>query len=155
MEDKRRFSPIEFYRYVSEPVSQKDLDIWFKANNIVQEKSELFFYFIKSLYLLVDKTYLGSDVIKDEESKNHFNWCWTKVINNLEKEGIKFNIQGEHLDYFWNFFLESFYNNDNTLVIDKVDKFFSTLFVINDPKTKSELDIYTELYKTLDNNLIK
>ena len=155
MEDKRRFSPIEFYRYVSEPVPQKDLDMWFKANDIVQEKSELFFYFIKSLYILVDKTYLGSDVIKNEESKNHFNWCWNKVINNLEKEGIKFNIQGEHLDYFWNFFLESFYNNENTLVIDKVDKFFSTLFVINDPKTKSELDIYTELYKTLDNNLIK
>ena len=45
MEDKRRFSPIEFYRYVSEPVAQKDLDMWFKANDIVQEKSELFFYF--------------------------------------------------------------------------------------------------------------
>ena len=155
MEDKRRFSPIEFYRYVSEPVAQKDLNIWFKANDIVQEKSELFFYFIKSLYILVDKTYLGSDVIKDEESKNHFLWCWNRVISNLEKENIKFDKEGTHFEYFWNFFLESFYSNDNTLVIDRVDKFFSTLFVINDPKTKSELDIYTELYKTLDNNLIK
>ncbi len=155
MEDKRRFSPIEFYRYVSEPVAQKDLDMWFKANDIVQEKSELFFHFIKSLYILVDKTYLGSDVIKNEESKNHFLWCWNKVINDLEKENIRFDKEGTHFEYFWNFFLESFYNSDNTLVIDKVDKFFSTLFVINDPKTKSELDIYTELYKTLDNNLIK
>ena len=155
MEDKRRFSPIEFYRYVSEPVAQKDLNIWFKANDIVQEKSELFFHFIKSLYILVDKTYLGSDVIKDEESKNHFLWCWNRVISNLEKENIKFDKEGTHFEYFWNFFLESFYSNDNTLVIDRVDKFFSTLFVINDPKTKSELDIYTELYKTLDNNLIK
>ena len=103
----------------------------------------------------MDKTYLGSDVIKNEESKNHFNWCWNKVINDLEKENIKFSKEGPHFDYFWNFFLESFYTNDNTLVINKVDKFFSTLFVINDPKTKSELDIYTELYKTLDNNLIK
>ncbi len=82
MEDRRKFSPIEFYRYVSEPVPQKDLDMWFKANDIVQEKSELFFYFIKSLYLLVDKTYLGSDVIKDEESKNHFKWCWERVLSN-------------------------------------------------------------------------
>ena len=155
MEDKRRFSPIEFYRYVSGPVAQKDLNIWFKANDIVQEKSELFFHFIKSLYILVDKTYLGSDVIKDEESKNHFLWCWNRVISNLEKENIKFDKEGTHFEYFWNFFLESFYSNDNTLVIDRVDKFFSTLFVINDPKTKSELDIYTELYKTLDNNLIK
>ena len=155
MEDRRKFSPIEFYRYVSEPVPQKDLDMWFKANDIVQEKSELFFYFIKSLYLLVDKTYLGSDVIKDEESKNHFKWCWERVLSNLQKEGIRFNSEGDHFDYFWNFFMESFYTNDNTLVIDKVDKFFSTLFVIGDRKTKSELDIYTELYKTLDNNLIK
>jgi hypothetical protein len=89
------------------------------------------------------------------ESKNHFKWCWSKVVSNLEKEGIRFNESGEHFDYFLNFFLESFYSYDSTLVIDKVDKFFSTLFVIKDRKTKSELDIYTELYKTLDNNLIK
>ncbi len=155
MEDRKRFSPIEFYRYVSEPVPQRDLDMWFKANNIVQEKSELFFYFIKSLYILVDKTYLGPDVIDENESKNHFMWCWNKVISDLEKEGIRFSRTGTHFEYFWNFFLESFYTNDSTIVIDKVDKFFSSLFVINDLKTKSELDIYTELYKTLDNNLIK
>lgn len=155
MGDRRKFSPLEFYRYVSEPVPQKDLDVWFKANDIIQEKSELFFYFIKSLYLLVDKTYLGPDIIRDVESKNHFKWCWSKVVSNLEKEGIRFNESGEHFDYFLNFFLESFYSYDSTLVIDKVDKFFSTLFVIEDRKTKSELDIYTELYKTLDNNLIK
>jgi hypothetical protein len=155
MEDRKRFSPIEFYRYVSEPVAQRDLDMWFKANNIVQEKSELFFYFIKSLYILVDKTYLGPDVIDESESKNHFMWCWDKVISDLEKEDIKFSRTGTHFEYFWNFFLESFYTNDSTIVIDKVDKFFSSLFVINDLKTKSELDIYTELYKTLDNNLIK
>lgn len=155
MEDRKRFSPIEFYRYVSEPVAQRDLDMWFKANNIVQEKSELFFYFIKSLYILVDKTYLGPDVIDESESKNHFMWCWNKVISDLEKEDIRFSRTGTHFEYFWNFFLESFYTNDSTIVIDKVDKFFSSLFVINDLKTKSELDIYTELYKTLDNNLIK
>jgi len=155
MEDRKRFSPIEFYRYVSEPVAQRDLDMWFKANNIVQEKSELFFYFIKSLYILVDKTYLGPDVIDENESKNHFMWCWDKVISDLEKEDIRFSRTGTHFEYFWNFFLESFYTNDSTIVIDKVDKFFSSLFVINDLKTKSELDIYTELYKTLDNNLIK
>lgn len=155
MEDRKRFSPIEFYRYVSEPVAQRDLDMWFKANNILQEKSELFFYFIKSLYILVDKTYLGPDVIDESESKNHFMWCWNKVISDLEKEDIRFSRTGTHFEYFWNFFLESFYTNDSTIVIDKVDKFFSSLFVINDLKTKSELDIYTELYKTLDNNLIK
>lgn len=155
MEDRRKFSPLEFYKYVTEPISQRDLEIWFKANNILPEKSELFFYFIKSLYLLVDKTYLGSDVVKPEDSKNHFLWCWNKTISNLNKEGINFQTEGDHLDYFWNFFLESFYSNDNSLIIDRVDKFFSTLFVITDRKTKSELDIYTELYKTLDNNLIK
>lgn len=155
MEERRRFSPLEFYKYIVEPIPKSDLEIWFKANNIIPEKSELFFYFIKSLYLLVDKTYLGSDVIKDGESKNHFLWCWNKVISDLEKEDIKFNIEGDHFDYFWNFFLESFYSTDNSLIIDKVDTFFTTLFVITDRKTKSELDIYTELYKTLDNNLIK
>jgi hypothetical protein len=155
MEERRRFSPLEFYKYIVEPIPKSDLEIWFKANNIIPEKSELFFYFIKSLYILVEKTYLGSDVIKDDESKNHFLWCWNKVIGDLEKENIKFNVEGDHFDYFWNFFLESFYSSDNRLIIDKVDTFFTTLFIITDRKTKSELDIYTELYKTLDNNLIK
>ena len=53
-----------------------------------------------------------------------------------------------------NFFIESFYGDRFDLVINKVDKFFSALFRISDRKTKSELDIYTDLYKTLDNNLI-
>tara|TARA_Y100001938_G_C7905478_1_gene336828 strand:- start:73 stop:543 length:471 start_codon:yes stop_codon:yes gene_type:complete len=156
MEERRKFSPIEFYKYVTEPIPKKDLDLWLKANNIISEKSELFFYFIKSLYLLVDKTYLGSDVIKDEDDVvNHFKWCWNKTIDNLEKEGILFQREGPHYDYFWNFFLESFYGDKFDSVINRVDKFFSTLFKISDRKTKSELDIYTELYKTLDNNLIK
>jgi len=154
MEEHKRFSPIEFYRYVTEPIPKKDLEIWFKANDIIIEKSELFFYFIKSLYVLVNKTYLGKDIInKEEDIVNHFQWCWDKGIDNLEKEGIFFKKRGPHYDYFWNFFLESFYGEKYEYTINKVDKFFSTLFKIDDKKTKSELDIYTDLYKTLENNL--
>ena len=154
MKDHRRFSPIEFYRYITEPIPKQDLEIWFKANDIVSEKSELFFYFIKSLYLIVNKTYLGGDIIKsDKDIVNHFLWCWTKVIDNLEKEGITFKQRGEHYDYFFNFFLESFYGENYDYTLNKVDKFFSTLFKIDDKKTKSELDIYIDLYKTLENNL--
>jgi hypothetical protein len=155
MNKNRGFSPIEFYRYVTEPIPKKDLEIWFKANDIICEKSELFFYFIKSLYLLVNKTYLGKDLVHEEEDiTNHFKWCWNKVIEDLEREGIFFKKEGPHYDYFWNFFVESFYGEKYDYTMNKVDKFFSTLFKINDRKTKSELDIYTDLYKTLENNLI-
>jgi len=155
MEDRKKFSPIEFYRYVTEPIPQNDLDIWLKANDIIIEKSDLFFYFIKSLYVLVDKTYLGNDVVKtQEEVENHFKWCWLKTLNNLKMEGIIFKKKGEHYKYFGNFFIDSFYGERYHYTINKVDTFFSTLFSISDKKTKSELDIYTDLYKTLDKNLL-
>jgi hypothetical protein len=156
MKEHRSFSPIEFYRYISEPIPKSDLDIWFKANDIVWEKSELFFYFIKTLHLLIYNTYLGADITyKQEDIANHFNWCWGEVLSDLDREGIIFNKEGAHYDYFWNFFMESFYGENYDYTKIKVDNFFGTLFKIDNRKTKSDLDIYTDLYKTLDNNLVQ
>ena len=148
---KRKYTPYEFLRYIGEPIADRDIRLWFKANNIQTENSELFFDFI---YYLVDNTYLGADVIKEEKDKiNHFNWCWNKVIEDFNKENIKFNIAGDHHDYFWHFFEESFYREDSPFDIKKVDGFFTSLFKFGRRKTKSELDIYTEIYKLLYSNI--
>ena len=146
----RKYTPYEFLRYIGEPIPDRDIRLWFRANNIQTETSELFFDFISYLYYLVDKTYLGADVIKTDEDKlNHFKWCWNKVINDFKKEEISFKKKGDHFQYFWHFFEESFYREDSPFDIQKVDGFFKSLFKFGRMKTKSELDIYTEIYKML------
>jgi len=154
MDSSKRFTPVEFYKYITEPIPEKELQLWFKANDILFEKSELFFYFIKSLYLNIEKTHLGHDVIITEEEKtNHFDWCWKKTIESFEQEKIFFNEDGTHKEYFMDFFYESFYNEDKLPALKNPTNFFDSLFSLANKKTKSELDIFTEIYKTMDKNL--
>ena len=132
------------------------IDVWYKAYNISREKMELFYDFLVSLHSLVENTYLGPDVLYDEtDQKGHFTWCWKKIISDFEKEKIFFKETGQHYEYFWNFFLEAYYltiieNNDNR-ILDYLDK----LFNLKTKKTRSELDIVSELYKLLNQNLKK
>lgn len=129
-------------------------DVWYRAYNITTEKVELFHDFVYSVYYLIDQTFLGSDVvITEEDQKNHFTWCWDKIIDNFSKEKINLNKRGIHYEYFWNFFLESFYylKMDNDEV--KVSEYIFKLFNCNHKKTRSELGILTEIYKLLEKNL--
>lgn len=135
---------------------KNQIDIWFKAYNISYEKLSLFYDFLMSLYELVDNTYLGNDVIVTEKNKKeHFTWCWKKIINNFEKERINFYIYGYHYEYFWNFFQEAFYYTKDNDEKVKIPEYFEVLFDFNHTKTRSEIDVLTELYKIFNESLKK
>jgi hypothetical protein len=51
--------------------------------------------------------------------------------------------------------MEVFYNQKNNKVRESIDSFLGDLFNRNIPFTKSDLDLYTELYKLLDKNISK
>lgn len=145
-----------FIEFILPDNYKHQLDIWQKANNISREKTELFHDFIISLYELISETYMGSDVMGDEDDqKKHFNWCWDKLINNFNQEKIFFKERGNHYEYFLNLFLEAFYyvklNNEE----DKIRKYFVILFDFSYIKTRSELDMMMEIYKLLEQNLKK
>tara|TARA_R100001163_G_C5059130_1_gene195781 strand:+ start:1750 stop:2229 length:480 start_codon:yes stop_codon:yes gene_type:complete len=148
----KKISPEQFLRYVTEHLSRDSVNLWVKVHNINHEKNELFSDFINSVYHLIKNTYLGDDVIKKEEDiKGHFNWCWTKTINNFTRENIFFDPVGKHKEYFWNLFKESFYTDiENS---EKLKKFFLHLFTLHINKTKSELDMLLEMYVLLDKSL--
>jgi len=135
---------------------KNQIDIWYRVYNIHREKIELFYDFLYSLYHLIDNTFLGVDVLsKDIDQKNHFNWCWDKIITNFSKEKIYFKEKGIHHEYFWNFFREAYYISkleNNTL---RIDEYFFKLFDFKHKKTRSELDMLTEIYKLLDQNFKK
>jgi hypothetical protein len=152
-----------FFNYVTKQVKPEEVDLWFKSNNIIPEKLELFSDFAKSLNELIVETYLGENdspnetkvTMSEEDKINHFIWCWNKVVGNFQKENIIFSGKGEHFDYFISFFQEIFYKQENKKVRDSVSGFFDELFDIKKPFTKSDLDMINSLYKGLDKNMNK
>jgi hypothetical protein len=101
---------------------------------------------------------LGDDVYTNfEDVKSHFNWCWEQNIKNFKKENINFIPNGEHYYYFLNYFIEIYYSNqDKTkLLFNKIVDFWVNIFTQTKSKTKSEYDIFIEVYKTLNKYFIK
>lgn len=145
-----------YLEFVSSESYKHQLDIWYKAYNIGREKTELFHDFLLSIHEMVDGTFLGADVMTDEEThRTHFTWCWDKVLDNFTKEKINFKERGTHFEYFWNFYLEAYYYNqmDNEPV--RILEYFTKLFDFRHRKSRSELDMFVEIYKLLEQNLKK
>jgi hypothetical protein len=150
-----------FFNYISKPVPPDEVDVWLKMNNIIPEKMELFSDFSQSLYELIKMTYLGENTnsietkitLTKEDNKKHFEWCWNKTIENFKKEGLYFDLKGEHFDYFKIFFEDIFYNQKEEKIKKSVKNFFDELFDIKKPFTKSDLDMIVVLYKLLDRSL--
>jgi len=151
-----------FFNWVTNPLMDDEVEVWLNMNNMIPEKGELFYDFCLSLLYLIRKTYLGEDTksyetkisMSEDDNSNHFDWCWEKTINNFQKENILFNDKGDHYDYFKSFFIEIFYNQKNETVRKSIDNFLKDLFDRDTPFTKSDLDLYTEVYKLLDKNII-
>ena len=149
-----------FFNYISKPLQPEDVDVWFRVNNIIPEKLELYSDFTHSLNNLINSTYLGENdinetkiVLSKDDDRNHFEWCWNKLIDNFNKETIIFDNRGEHFDYFESFFGETFYNQKDIKVKLSIGFFFTDLFNNEKSFTKSDLDMVTTIYKLLDKHL--
>jgi hypothetical protein len=152
-----------FFNYISKPVHPDDVQVWLNINNIIPEKVDLYSDFTSSLYKLILNTYLGEDdksnesniKLSEDDNTKHFDWCWKKTIENFNKENVKFYSRGEHYDHFKSFFDEVYYNQKEQKVKDQIGVFFEDLFDLKKPFTKSDIDMLTDLYKSLDKNLKK
>ena len=146
---------------MSKNVDPEEVDIWFKVNNIIPEKMELYYDFCHSLYLLIISTYLGEENNKetkiqmtDEDNQKHFIWCWKKNIENFSKENINFISDGVDFEYFYIFFSDIFYNQKENKVKTSIEYFFNDLFDREKPFTQIDLDLIYNIYKSLDKNLV-
>ena len=151
-----------FFNYLTQQLEYSEVDIWFKTNNIVFEKMDLFYDFTYTLVTILNDTYLGG-IVEDNESKvemsdddnlNHFNWCWKKTIETFEKENILINDVGEHYEYFKDFFKEIFYNHPEDKVKKSIPEFFVDMFDRKKPFTKSDLDVILTIYRSIDSNMV-
>lgn len=152
-----------FFDWMSKPVPKEDVFLWFSINNIIVEKSDLFFDFCISLFNLVNSTYLGEEsqsyetkiTLNQDEKKKHFQWCWLKTLDNFKKENIIFSSEGEHYDYFLELFMEIYYKQSSHDIRNSLEKFIRELFDKEKPFSKSDLELFTEIYKVLDKNIIR
>jgi len=150
-----------FFNYLSKPLPPDEVDIWFRINNIIPEKLELYSDFSLSLYMMIVDTYLGDTTdrnetkikLSSEDNLKHFEWCFNKTIDNFKKEGINFKKKGEHYEYFKNFFSDVFYNQKQENIKNNIKTFFTQLFNTKTPFSKSDLDIISVIYKNLDKNM--
>lgn len=132
------------------------LELTFKTYNINHEKIDLYYDFLISLDTLINKTFLGIDVIYTyNDILNHFTWCFNKIIESFEKENIFFKRKGTLFNYLWLFYYDGFYM---TLVENgevRVIQFFITLFDMSIKKTRPELKIIIDIYSIFEENLIR
>jgi len=91
----------------------------------------------------------------EEDQMGHFTWCWNKTIESFNKERIYLKEIGSHKDYFCNFYIEAFYITNLEGNNSKILEYLNKLFDFKHKKSRSELDMLTEIYKMLDQNLKK
>lgn len=148
-----------FFNWVSKPVPQEDVIIWFNIHNLNYEKIELYGDFFKSLNQIISDTYLGNDSsetridMSEQDKLLHFDWCWGKLIDDQKRENFVFKIEGQHKDYFKNFFIDTFYNNREKNMNDSIRYFLDDVFNLDTNFTKSDLDILTEIYNLMEKNI--
>jgi hypothetical protein len=65
-----------------------------------------------------------------------------------------FNIDGDHYEYLNTLFLEIFYNQNENTIRDGIRSFFKELFDLDKEFTKSDLDMISTIYKSLDKNMV-
>jgi hypothetical protein len=153
----------QFFNWLTKPMTYEEIDAWYKANNIIPEMSDLFRDFCVSLLQLVQKTYLGDtpEDIKEtkigltqEDKDAHFNWCWKTNIKNFEKENIRFSNSKDTYEYFKTFYMDVYYNQQQDEVKKSLDVFFGLLFTRKNKHSKSDIEMFTEIYKLLEKSLI-
>lgn len=151
-----------FFNWMSKPMNRADVDLWMRANNIQREYSELFEDFCFSLLNLIEQTYLGDNYdegketrisMNHEEKVGHFQWCWITTLSNFEKENIRFTFKDDDYDYFETFFFEVYYEQKDKGVRQSIRPFFKQLFDMDRTFTKSDIEMYTDIYKVLERSL--
>lgn len=151
-----------FFDWLAKPMDKEDINAWYLANNITPELTELFRDFCFSFLNLLKDTYLGDDFSDNKETKvgmttnqkkEHFKWCWDKTIKNFNKESIDFKFNNDDSEFFESFFFEVFYNQPDQKVKDQINNFFKQIFDRGFNKTKSDIEMFTDIYKVLERSL--
>ena len=139
--------------YITNPLTSDQMNLLYKANDIKFDRCNLYYDFIKSLNKVIVDTYLGSEYISTErEVKEHYLWCFNKVVSIFKEEQILFDDVEKLKEYFFYFYDELFYKDSDKL-LNKLDNLAEFSFDFHRIKSRSDIDIMIELYKLFEKSI--
>ena len=141
---------------MDENIKELEMVRKFKSYNVVRERVELYKDFTLNLLYYVHTTYFGKDYIKSEyDMRGHFTWCYRKVLEDFEKEGIYFHENEELYDYFYGYYEDQFYKTEKIEPIPHYEKFWENIFEIKKTKKRNIFEVLLELYEIFDQTITK
>lgn len=140
-------------KHMSRPLSLLQIELVYESNQITYERADLYYEFTLTLDDLIKSTYLGHDMMNEQERLNHFKWCWNKTCDLINTNIIKFNDNDEAYIYFLDLYLDTQYNESSTEYID-IKIYWEYIFNYNIEKTRSDVDKFIKLYKIFEKSYI-
>ena len=128
---------------------------------IIRDRVEIYKDFtLNLLYYIVDY-YLDDKTLSDDvDIKNHFNFCFNKVCDEFNKEGIDFSKNEVLREYFYQFYYLQFYkinkdSNSQDITITHFIKFWKNVFNFEKQKNQTILSTLIEIYTVFDTSMNK
>jgi hypothetical protein len=89
----------------------------------------------------------------EQQKKDHLKWCWEKTISNFQKENVLFFFNEKDTIFLKDLFYDVFYNQNDKKGQENAFDFFVQIFGYESKKSKSDIEIFTDIYKTLERSL--
>jgi len=128
---------------------------------IIRDRVEIYKDFtLNLLYYIVDY-YLDDKTLSDDvDIKNHYNFCFNKVCDEFNKEGIDFSKNEVLREYFYQFYYLQFYkinkdSNSQDITITHFIKFWKNVFNFEKQKNQTILSTLIEIYTVFDTSMNK
>lgn len=134
---------------MAKPLSLLQMELVYESNLIVYERADLYYEFALTLDDLIQSTYLGHDMMDDQQRLSHFSWCWNKTCSLINTKVIKFNSNDEAYIYFLNLYLDTLYNESYDNYLD-IKVYWDFIFNYNIEKSRSDIDGFIKLYKIFE-----
>jgi predicted amidohydrolase YtcJ len=104
-------------------------------------------------------TYMGDKFTTIEQRIEHFTWCWDSNINDFKESGVIFRNTEDLYIYFKQFMIDSFYTatdkGDINVVKQKLMNLWGYILSFNTNKTRSDVDMFLDVYKIFEKTLQK
>lgn len=128
-----------------------------EKNDMIKERLDLYKDFTCDLVIKINETFLGDHLMGDKEKRDHFNWCWNKVIDEFGEQYIQFEKECELKEFLWYSFYDLYYESeeDKDEVRDNLLIMWTFVFDYRLEKNESEISFAINAYNKFDECLIR
>jgi len=144
-----------FLSYINTPLSEEEISYIYRINNISYDRVLLYNDFIITFFELMGSTYMGGDIMTNNDEKSHFEWCVGKCVKIFKKEGIIFKTTDELKEFLFGYVREMFYDEqDKDVASDKIIGYWEHILRFYSIKSKYDMDSLLEINRIMNTSLL-